>query len=791
MAKLCPRRRPLSSLLSLLPLSATLLFLLLCDWRIAEAVSNSKHESLRGKAVRLVTRKERLVLSAVQEPTERFHVPDDAFPSYCSKPRELSKQEIPPLQDKTVKMLMPRGFAFDGVMRHGGRTPSLKYEHCWKNYSAKHPPWNCPDSLEVLELGSSSLHAKKRMKDQRKTKNSRSGGTSTNSSSSSSDFKWATGSHTDPKALVPTGDHEDDADSVEIETFPFYLTFDSFARENTFGGTCREGQLLLVGMVQGGIRGDQIFKSYFLPSSTSSLTPLLWAVDERAASFFKPEMLAGKQMASLTPKKQNDLLTYAAHWKLSSEAMRRAREERKLAGLIPGWVDLRDLAHLRTTQHTRTIGTEISAASRLFKLIGQSLEDALPPLQKKVAASIASSSGAKSSDENEESQSNWDKETAVILALNKGVTSDAPFALHTMDYHNDHIYANFHLDPLIGELAKESVNSKEMKEFEKEHQEIFDLLQNTYETKLDRNRYFFFSDCLITEVCAARWSNIPAGLVPKEILPYLKTAGKSTTITDRPEKKAAAATVASSDTKNDADDEAVKSDFDAVWDTFDQLQFSSFKWRNGAMSKVSISRFLTDIKESLKEKVRVYGGISRPDYDKRKRRSSSKTDGEDGNSTTTAPLPEISHLDPLPVPPFSLTATHDTALIPLLAALGIDSEKSPPFAALLMIELYEAFPFSAIDDESTKHLKKALPASYASSVGEDGFYFFRLIYDGQVITPIVEGCELPLEGDAAWTDEVCPLSVLYEKIDRVAFEVEILKKESEDKKKKKKAEERG
>ena len=76
-------------------------------------------------------------------------------------------------------------------------------------------------------------------------------------------------------------------------------------------------------------------------------------------------------------------------------------------------------------------------------------------------------------------------------------------------------------------------------------------------------------------------------------------------------------------------------------------------------------------------------------------------------------------------PKLSLIAGHDTTLMPLLASLGPNLWKAtdwPPYASMMLIEIHEL-----IDGRSDTNV-------YTSK------FAFRLLFNGKILTPLVEGC---------------------------------------------------
>jgi len=81
-------------------------------------------------------------------------------------------------------------------------------------------------------------------------------------------------------------------------------------------------------------------------------------------------------------------------------------------------------------------------------------------------------------------------------------------------------------------------------------------------------------------------------------------------------------------------------------------------------------------------------------------------------------------------PKLALFAGHDTTLMPLLASLGPDLWKDTewaPYASMMLIEIHEL-----IDGRSD-------PTVYQSR------FAFRLLYNGNILTPLVEGCHADCE----------------------------------------------
>jgi hypothetical protein len=84
---------------------------------------------------------------------------------------------------------------------------------------------------------------------------------------------------------------------------------------------------------------------------------------------------------------------------------------------------------------------------------------------------------------------------------------------------------------------------------------------------------------------------------------------------------------------------------------------------------------------------------------------------------------------------------HDTTLIQLLSSLGVwDPADWPPYAAIMLIEIHEM-----VDDNYDK-------TKYSSG------FAFRLLYDGNVLTPLVQGCQ----------DDLCDAQVLMDHLTPIA-----------------------
>ena len=96
-------------------------------------------------------------------------------------------------------------------------------------------------------------------------------------------------------------------------------------------------------------------------------------------------------------------------------------------------------------------------------------------------------------------------------------------------------------------------------------------------------------------------------------------------------------------------------------------------------------------------------------------------------------------------PRISLFSGHDTTLAPLLIALGVWDQKWIPYASMIIIETH-----LIVDPELHKEV---FPSGHA----------FRLLYNGQVLTPSIDEC----------TMDLCDLDVLLKLVGPIAkFDIE-------------------
>lgn len=100
---------------------------------------------------------------------------------------------------------------------------------------------------------------------------------------------------------------------------------------------------------------------------------------------------------------------------------------------------------------------------------------------------------------------------------------------------------------------------------------------------------------------------------------------------------------------------------------------------------------------------------------------------------------------PPPAPKLAVFSGHDTTLMPLLASIGPslwDDTDWATYASMMLIEVHEL-----VDDQSDP---KMYPSKFA----------FRLLYNGKIMTPMVEGCHDDCE--------LCDISHLKARIDPIA-----------------------
>jgi ubiquitin-like domain-containing CTD phosphatase 1 len=100
----------------------------------------------------------------------------------------------------------------------------------------------------------------------------------------------------------------------------------------------------------------------------------------------------------------------------------------------------------------------------------------------------------------------------------------------------------------------------------------------------------------------------------------------------------------------------------------------------------------------------------------------------------------MSHWPDIPDTPskFALYSTHADTIITLLASLQINVDQWPPYGSMLIIELYEL----DLTDEEYDKVRETYPTKTA----------FRMIYNGEVITPKIFAC--PQD------DELCDIDLL-------------------------------
>jgi len=96
-----------------------------------------------------------------------------------------------------------------------------------------------------------------------------------------------------------------------------------------------------------------------------------------------------------------------------------------------------------------------------------------------------------------------------------------------------------------------------------------------------------------------------------------------------------------------------------------------------------------------------------------------------------------------PPPKLAIFSAHDLTILPLLATLGEevwDGEDWAPYASLIVIEIHD------IINSSSAEVAKAYPSGQA----------FRLVYNGDVVTPKMRGC--------LTNSDLCDISILLDRV---------------------------
>lgn len=269
--------------------------------------------------------------------------------------------------------------------------------------------------------------------------------------------------------------------------------------------------------------------------------------------------------------------------------------------------------------------------------------------------------------------------------------------VHTMDEDNDYIYPNSRVCLALNEIREDMFASASYQELRSKYEPLEKkVAQAVGKRDISSTWPGELFDCMITAVCADHWQALPEAFRLEN----------------------------SDDAPPQSEKENLVNEMISSVNDFASYEYT---WRKGTFSKVSIGMFMaefnTQIVRALLNSVSEH--FSPADA------AGILADIIPGNALQEYYQHVISSIKSMNAPFDSkklvIYGAHDTTLLAFLASLGSGTfgEKWPPYASQLIFELYGS------SDRST--------------------HYFRLIYNGKVITNLIPDCD----------DDLCNVSAFF------------------------------
>ncbi|KAH7650379.1 hypothetical protein FG379_003451 [Cryptosporidium bovis] len=271
------------------------------------------------------------------------------------------------------------------------------------------------------------------------------------------------------------------------------------------------------------------------------------------------------------------------------------------------------------------------------------------------------------------------------------------FPLHTMDIQSDYLFANANVENLTDHL-RSALNSNEYFNIVDKHQKLYEELELNVKTNRLKDLWpGDLMDCIMTTVCTGNYKKLPKGFVNNNLLNRTISA-------------------------------------------IEEELFAIYTWNDSILSKSEMSRLLYDIREYILNIILYY------EHNDNNHNLNIICNNQiigniniNANSSIIEPLCDkynelkLNNILKINTPKFILFSGHDTTIIPTLASLKLWDNHWPPYASTFIIELYKKPNLHENNDD----LEYIIP------------YFFRLLYNGEVVTTKIKSCN---------SNEVCHVS---------------------------------
>eukprot|EP01056_Protomagalhaensia_sp_Gyna25_P005809 Protomagalhaensia_sp_Gyna_25__5808@NODE_857_length_2507_cov_158_233793_g677_i0_p1_GENE_NODE_857_length_2507_cov_158_233793_g677_i0NODE_857_length_2507_cov_158_233793_g677_i0_p1_ORF_typecomplete_len627_score55_96His_Phos_2/PF00328_22/3_8e30_NODE_857_length_2507_cov_158_233793_g677_i02962176 len=285
-----------------------------------------------------------------------------------------------------------------------------------------------------------------------------------------------------------------------------------------------------------------------------------------------------------------------------------------------------------------------------------------------------------------------------------------PIPIHTMDLEREHIFPNLGICPGLRDVREEIFASRGYAELRSKYAD----LEKKISLAIGREDISDvwpgeFFDCVMTAVCTGQFNQLPAGLRPEIMITKEQSSGVVEEIS------------------------LLNYTFEAV----DEYATFEYTWSNAVFSKTAMAAFYVEVKSELLRAL-LMDLTSQVPVESVIGLAANITDTEQyaaffDRIDSQIRMGEADSSNPWDGKRLVLYAGHDTSVMPFLAALGgtVFDGKWPPYASEVIIELYRG-------------------------VGSSD-YFFRLIYNGEVLTSAIPACSPQNDG----ASDLCRLSSFF------------------------------
>eukprot|EP01055_Gregarina_sp_Pseudo9_P004028 Gregarina_sp_Pseudo_9__4027@NODE_416_length_2880_cov_199_351637_g393_i0_p1_GENE_NODE_416_length_2880_cov_199_351637_g393_i0NODE_416_length_2880_cov_199_351637_g393_i0_p1_ORF_typecomplete_len594_score69_09His_Phos_2/PF00328_22/4_8e272CSK_N/PF08521_10/0_18_NODE_416_length_2880_cov_199_351637_g393_i06972478 len=300
--------------------------------------------------------------------------------------------------------------------------------------------------------------------------------------------------------------------------------------------------------------------------------------------------------------------------------------------------------------------------------------------------------------------------TSYLHSVNGLDPQATPIPVHTMDLEREYVFPNLGICPGLRKVREDIFASSGYAEL----REKYSALEQKIKLAVGRDDISDvwpgeFFDCIMTTLCTGQVDQLPPGLRPEVTL--------------------------SQTTPNGTTEELSLLNYTLL--AVDEYATFEYTWKNSLFSKTAMAKLFIEVKsEMIRALARDISNNG--DYEQVDEVISSIT-GESQYqefSPLIARHPRFNVADPAnpwDAKKLILYAGHDTSIMPFLAAFEgtVFNKKWPPYASEVVLELHRGMK----------------PDSY----------FFRLIYNGEVLTSEIPGCEDLSDGAA----DLCRVSTFF------------------------------